>query len=198
MQCLKSERLKMLQSTSQQKTTNTYHLQTSQWYRLYISLISKSYYWMLLIIRLKYGKDEHQKKKKKPSQQYLSGEPSVAIYKSTNSMSWVGNFELTPAILGVTIQPPLRTGFVFVQQDYSRVSKQSSLDLPLSAQGHNYPVALSAGTGPSLQGWGTGKSHGHEGPGSNPRLHRSEGPMRKTDQDWGQLWVQSSHSEVVL
>lgn len=28
-----------------------------------------------------------KKKKKKPSQQYLSGEPSVAIYKSTNSMS---------------------------------------------------------------------------------------------------------------
>ena len=57
----------MPQSISQQKTTKAYHLQTSERYRLYISLISKSYYWMLLIMRLKYGKDEHQKKKKKPT-----------------------------------------------------------------------------------------------------------------------------------
>ena len=61
----------MPQSISQQKTTNAYHLQTTEQYRLYIFLISKSYYWMLLIMRLKYGKDEHQKKKKKTSQQYL-------------------------------------------------------------------------------------------------------------------------------
>ena len=51
MQCLKSEGVKMPQSISQQKITNAYHLQTSEWYRLYISLISKSYYWMLLIMR---------------------------------------------------------------------------------------------------------------------------------------------------
>ena len=78
----------MPQSISQQKTTNAYHLQTSERYRLYISLISKSYYWMLLIMRLKYGKDEHQKKKKKnQANNTFSGKPSLAIYKSTNSLS---------------------------------------------------------------------------------------------------------------
>ena len=71
----------MPQSISQQKTTKAYHLQTSERYRLYISLISKSYYWMLLIMRLKYGKDEHQKKKKKKANNTFSGKPSLAIYK---------------------------------------------------------------------------------------------------------------------
>lgn len=67
----------MPQSISQQKTTNAYHLQTSQRYRLYISLISKSYNWMLLIMRLKYGKDEHKKKK-----QQQQNKPTITSVES--------------------------------------------------------------------------------------------------------------------
>ena len=180
-----TDAMKMPQSISQQKTTNAYHLQTSQRYRLHISLISKSYSWMLLIMRLKYGKDEHQKTTTTTTQanNNFSGEPSLAIYKSTNSLLWVGTLELTPAVWSLTIQPPLGTGVSLFNRTTPGLPTSKSWPSPfcLRSQLPTYCGWLwTGGTGPSPRGWGTSKSHGHGRPGSNLRSHRSEGPTRKT------------------
>ena len=108
-----------------------------------------------------------KKKKKNQANNTFSGKPSLAIYKSTNSLSWVGNLELTPAMLGLTIQPPLRTGVCLCSTGLFRGFPQSSLDLPLSAQGHNYLLTAvgfgQQGQAPPCKVEGPGKAMVMEG-----------------------------------